>query len=103
MALPDGLLDAVKNYLDITWADAATDTKLEGIIARGIAYIDDIAGREQNYIIEGAPRGLLLNYCRYERSNALEDYQRNYLHELNSLQLSEGVKMFAESAAATDV
>ena len=100
MAMPDGMLTAVRNYLDITWADAEGDTKLTGIIGRGIAYIDRIAGRAQDYTVPGSAQALLYDYCRYARSNALEDYQRNFLHELNALQLSEGVAMFAEAAAA---
>jgi len=31
--LPAGLLEAVRNYLDITWEDTAGDLKLSGIIA----------------------------------------------------------------------
>ena len=34
--LPDGLLDDVKNYLNITWDDDATDKKVSGIIASGM-------------------------------------------------------------------
>jgi len=42
--LPEGLLDDVKNYLDITWEDEATDRKLAGIVAGGMDYLDDKAG-----------------------------------------------------------
>ena len=43
------LLDEVKNYLDITWQDQDTETKLTGIIERGKKYIDKISGKEQDY------------------------------------------------------
>ncbi|MDL2318537.1 hypothetical protein LJC74_05615 [Eubacteriales bacterium OttesenSCG-928-A19] len=43
-----------------------------------------------------APQGLLFNYCRYERSNALEEFQKDYLHELLALQLVEGAKALEE-------
>ena len=33
-SLPDGLLEDIKNYLDIAWDDAATDRKVSGIIGR---------------------------------------------------------------------
>jgi hypothetical protein len=89
MALPEGLLDAVRNYLDITWEDSAGDAKLSGIIARGIKYIDSVAGVPQDYTVEDKPRELLLDYCRYVRSNALDEFQTNYLHELLSLQIRE--------------
>lgn len=91
MALPDGLLDAVKNYLDITWSDPDGDTKLSGIIARGMRYLDKAAGAELDYTVEDKPRELLMDYCRYVRSNALDEFQRNYLHELLSLQIETAV------------
>jgi len=90
--LPKNLLKDVKNYLDITWRDRATDKKLIGIIARGIKYIDGIAGAEMDYSVEDKPRELLFDYCRYVRSNALDEFKTNYLHELLSLQISQEVE-----------
>lgn len=95
--LPEGLLEAIKNYLDITWVDDAGDTKLSGIIARGIKYIDSIAGAVMDYTVEEKPRELLFDYCRYVRSNALDDFQSNYLHELLSLQINKEVAAYVES------
>ena len=91
MPLPDGLLAAVKNYLDITWDDPDGDTKLSGIIMRGMRYLDKVAGAELDYSVEDKPRELLMDYCRYVRSNALDEFQRNYLHELLSLQIETAV------------
>ena len=95
MALPEGLLDAVKNYLDITWNDADGDEKLSGIISRGMKYLDNAAGAELDYTVEDKPRELLMDYCRYVRSNALDEFQANYLPELLTLQISEEVKAYA--------
>ena len=92
--LPAGLLEAARNYLDITWVDAAGDTKLTGIIERGMKYIDSLAGAAMDYSIEDKSRELLLDYCRYGRSNALNEFQTNYLHELLSLQISQEVKAY---------
>ncbi len=91
MALPDGLLLEVKNYLDITWEDDAGDTKLSGIIARGMKYLDSVAGEALNYTVDDKPKELLLDYVRYVRSNALDEFQINYLHELLSLQIAREV------------
>lgn len=99
MALPEGLLDAVRNYLDITWEDNAGDEKLSGIVARGIKYIDSVAGAAQDYITDDKPRELLMDYCRYVRSNALNEFQANYLPELLSLQIREEVAAYAEETA----
>ena len=100
MSLPAGLLEAVKNYLDITWEDPAGDEKLSGILARGIKYINSVAGAELDYTVEDKPRELLFDYCRYVRSNALDEFQNNYLHELLSLQISQEVKDYAETEAS---
>jgi hypothetical protein len=39
----------------------------------------------------------LFDYCRYVRSNALDDFQSNYLHELLSLQINKEVAAYVES------
>nr|DAY94131.1 MAG TPA: Head Tail Connector Protein [Caudoviricetes sp.] len=91
MALPDGLLSDTKNYLDITWDDPDGDKKLSGLIARGIKYLDNTAGKQLNYTIEDKGRELLFDYVRYARSNALDEFQGNYLHELIALQMQTEV------------
>jgi len=98
--IPDGLLVAVRNYLDVTWIDVESDLKLTGIISRGIKYLDATAGAELDYALEDKPRELLFDYCRYARSNALNEFQINYLHELLSLQISEEVKAYEIELAA---
>ncbi len=95
MALPDGLLEAVRNYLDITWVDSAGDVKLTGIISRGMKYIDAVAGEACDYTKEDKSKELLLEYCQYVRANALADFQKDYLSELLSLQYQMEVKRYA--------
>lgn len=95
--LPNGLLNAAKNYLDITWEDADTDTKLTGILERGIAYLNRIAGVEQDYTVEGDAKALLFDYARYVRSNALDEFLTNYLPELLALQMYAEVPNDTES------
>lgn len=90
--LPDGLLADAKNYLDITWDDPASDEKLAGILARGMKYLDSIAGRSLDYTAEDKPRELLFDYTRYVRGNALSDFALNYLHELLHLQIRQEVQ-----------
>lgn len=94
------LLEDVRRYLDITWNDPEGDQKLSGIIARGQKYIDRIAGSELNYTTEDKPRELLFDYIRYVRSNALDEFQTNYLHELLALQADEEVKRHDQEQGA---
>lgn len=93
--LPDGLLADVKSYLNITWDDESTETKLTGIIKRGMKYLNNVAGEELDYSAEDKPKELLMDYCRYVRSNALEEFQSNFLHELTSLQIQKEVARYA--------
>lgn len=97
------LLVDTKNELDITWQDDDTDKKLTGIIKRGMAYINNIAGAVQDYTIEADARGLLFDYCRYVRGGALSDFMESYLPELLSLQQAEEVKAYVASQEAADV
>lgn len=94
------LLEAVRNYLDISWTDSAGDEKISGIISRGMKYIDGIAGAAQDYSLEDKPRELLFDYCRYVRSNALDEFQSNYLHELIALQNSVEVRAYLAAQSA---
>ncbi len=91
------LLPALRNYLDITWEDAPGDEKLLGIPSRGMDYLNRIAGEELDYGEESQPRALLFDYVRYVRSGALDEFQKNYLHELLALQIEKETKRYAES------
>ena len=85
------LLKDVRNYLDITWEDEAGDEKLSGLIARGIAYLDQIAGTELEYEKEEFPRALLFDYVRYGDAGALDVFSQNFLTEINTLRIHEVV------------
>lgn len=78
-ALPTGLLADVENYLQITWSDQATDLRIGGLIAGGIAYLNGKLGEEADYSADGLPRTLLMEYVRYARDAALDVFENNYL------------------------
>lgn len=86
------LLEDVKNYLDITWEDETTDKKIGGMIARSVAYFNDLTESALDYEIEGQARELLFLRVMYERSGALDDFRKNYLSEINSLVKNERIK-----------
>ena len=99
--LSDTLLEAVRNYLDITWTDANGDKKLTGIISRGMVYLDSVAGEACDYAAEGKPRELLFDYCRYVRSGALDEFETNYLSEILSLQNSVMISESIDKSSLT--
>ena len=113
-ALPDGLLYDVKNWLDITWDDDATDGKVSELIASGMAYLEDNGfatsyfetaeeaaryldgklGEAGDYTADGLPRTLLLEYCRYGRDHALDVFENNYQAMLLDMQNGRKVSVF---------
>jgi hypothetical protein len=79
------VLQAVKDYLKITWDDE--DALLQAIIERGKAYLNDLTGSELDFDTDGQPKSLLLDYCRYVHNNASEYFEENFAREIIRLQL----------------
>lgn len=98
--LPAGLLEDVKNQMDVTWGDDATDRKFVGFIASGMAYLDGKLGEEADYTADGMPRTLLMEYVRHARDAALDVFENNYLALLLDMQNRRAVERFVESTAA---
>ena len=85
---PETLLQDARSYLDITWEDPDGDGKLLGILARGMAYLDHTAGVELDYSEGTNPRALLLDYVRYVRAGALQDFGLDFASELLGLHIA---------------
>lgn len=85
-----------QELLDITYSDTDGDTKLIGIITRGMAYLDAKAGKTLDYGTEGQPRALLLDYCRYARNSVLELFEQNFHSELIMLRIGVQTDEYAE-------
>jgi len=84
------MLQEVKEYLKITWDDE--DSYIQGIINRGKDYLNNLTGTELDFEVEGQPKALLLDYCRYAYNNALEYFEENFHRELRRLIIQEAVK-----------
>ena len=97
--LPEGLLEDIKNYLDITWDDPATDKKISGIIADGMIYLNAKYGEAADYTADGNPRTLLKEYARYARDGALDVFENNYLSLLLGMQNERKVSAIALESA----
>ena len=95
------MLQAVKNYLKITWNDE--DFHIQGIIDRGQAYLNDLTGTTLDFETDGPPKTLLLDYCRYVYNNASEYFEENFAKELLRLQLQEGIKAMADEVVSDEV
>ncbi|NFO31073.1 hypothetical protein FDB41_12405 [Clostridium botulinum] len=89
----DILLEDVKDYLHISWKDKKTDKNITGMIRRGMAHLNKIAGVPNlDYTIDDLPKELLLDYVRYANSQALEVFETNFQSELLSLHLEYQAK-----------
>jgi len=84
------MLEDVKDYLKITWGDE--DSYIQGIIDRGEDYFNNLTGTKLDFEVEGQPKSLLLDYCRYAYNNALEYFMENFHGEILRLQIQEAVK-----------
>lgn len=98
-SLPEGLLSDVKNYLNITWDDEATDAKVSGLIASGMVYLNKKYGAEADYTADGMPRTLLMEYARYMRDSALDVFENNYREMLLGMQTERLVNEYAMGSA----
>lgn len=99
--LPEGLLETVKNYLNITWDDDATDSKMRGIIASGMMYLNGKAGAEMDYEADGTARTLLFEYARYMRDEALDVFENNYLSMILDMRHERMVKDYVSETEQT--
>ena len=99
--IPAALLADVKNYLNITWDDLATDERIRGLIASATADLDDYAGEELDYMSDGLPRTLMMNYVRYARDEALDVFENNYRTQLVRLRNRRRVTGYVESTEQT--
>lgn len=90
MAIPDGLLTIVKNYLDVTWTDTDTDSKIAGIIERGIAYLNSYTGGTLDYEAYAAPQEMLLEYCYYAYHGEMDQFTSKYISQLVNLKINYG-------------
>lgn len=97
--IPAALLADVKNHLNITWEDQATEQKLCGLIAAASVYLDGKGGAALDYEADGLPRTLLLEFVRYARDEALDVFENNYTALILAMQ---GERMMAEYAESTE-
>lgn len=101
-SLPEGLLSDVKNYLNITWDDAATDAKIAGLIASGMVYLNSKYGAGADYTLDGMPRTLLMEYVRYARDSALDVFENNYQAMILGMQNERLVNTYGSGVEGSD-
>lgn len=90
------LLAEIKNDLDITWEDTATDAKITRYIKDGISYLNSKYGGEADYTADGFPRTLLFKYVQYAYDKALDVFENNYMSFILAMQNQRAVDDYEE-------
>lgn len=83
------LTAAVKRKLNITWSDGETDMRIADVIAtvapavaRVVALDVEPEEPTAKLIEDAETRGLVVNACFYEWSNALDEFWGNYADDI---------------------
>lgn len=82
------LLD-VKDYLHITWDEE--NESIKKLILEAKQYLSEKVGTEIDYKKDLVAYGLLKDYCRYVRNYSKEYFEKNFLNEIQSLQLKYAI------------
>ncbi|MDU2680058.1 hypothetical protein [Clostridium sp.] len=97
------LLKDIKDCLNITWEDERTDKNLAGMMKRGMKRLQNIAGvSELDFTEEDIEKELLIDYCRYANSNALEVFEINFIGKLQDLHFKYQAKSSTENVGVTN-
>ncbi len=100
-SVPPKLLEDVKNYINVTWSDPATDDKVCGLIANSTAYLDGKLGGEPDYEADGMPRELLFERVRYGWSEALDVFETIYRAAIRTGQEERVIGAYVEGTTPT--
>ena len=88
-SLLHSLLQEFKAKARITWDD--NDSDLEDIILEADNYLTTLTNASFDYEKERWVKTLLLERCRYDYHNALEEFERNFVDELKRLTLEVAI------------
>lgn len=92
-------LETVKNYLDVTWQDEATDQKYADILSRAESVVRKYLGGEVDFTDETTVESqMLLDCCRYIRDHALEDFEPNFGGQLSALRMERMVNAVEQNS-----
>lgn len=95
------LLADVKDYLQISWTDEATDRRLSEMIQSSAVYLDGATAAENDYTTPGNMRTLLLERVRYQYNGALDAWLPNYLSLVVGAQLESRVNAYEAEQEST--
>ncbi|MBU9728273.1 hypothetical protein [Diplocloster modestus] len=86
------LIQDILNELDITHTDQKLNKKMQDIINRGEGYLQRKYGGKLDYKTDMQARELLFSYCRYARSNAIEEFEKDFLSDITELSIRGAIE-----------
>ena len=103
----DGLFDAVKRKLRVTYDDAETDARIrDEIIPSAIRDLTDLLGIDDDsfdFAEPGTENMLFLAWCYYEWNNAIDDFEANYAGQIARCREKWMVRQYVEGQADADL
>lgn len=96
------LLEDILNALDVTFEDEATRKKIRDIMQQGKARLEQLKGAPIDFAEEMTARTLLFSFCRYGRSNAIEQFEHDFACQITAYALEEAIENMPESGAENE-
>lgn len=96
------LLEVVLNDLDITFNDETIKKKINRIMESGVAYLEDKFGAEIDFKKDKIALELLISYCRYGRSSAIEQFEQDFGSNLTAFALRGAIEKKKAAAAGQE-
>ena len=93
----DILLDDILNALDVTFEDEATKKKIRDIMQQGKARLEQLSGGTIDFAEDKVARTLLFSFCRYGRSNAIEQFEHDFSCQITAYTLEAAISNMPES------
>lgn len=102
LAADEKLLEDILNELDMTSYDEKAKSRIKDIMIRGQARLEKLAGVKLDFAADMTARELLFSYCRYGRSNAIEQYEHDFSCQLTAFALDAALAAKQEESGAED-
>lgn len=91
------LLEDVLNEIDVTFDDKRTRKRIKEIMQQGKERLEQLKGAAIDFEKEKTARTLLFSFCRYGRSNAIEEFERDFSQQLTAFTLEAVITNMLES------
>lgn len=99
LTVDDKLLTDLKEKLQITWEDAETNRNLSLSIENGKRYFNELCETKFTFEEASTERELLMERCRYDWNNAIDEFETNFKPVLGRLIMDVAIKQYEEAKA----